>query len=785
MFPAGPAHQEPDAALIAARNPDALDRLIAENTLDIVLQFDRDGRILYASPSCRAAGYAPEEMIGHLGAAFIHPDEVERLLANTRDLADGFNDPTRNRRYRVRMKNGGYRWYEGNPSLTFDATGAVAGSVNIIRDVHDSVLAAEVLAESEARYRLLAEHMSDIVVQLDVDGSIRYVSPSVRALGYTPDELIGQDRSKFIHADEVPRLLDNMAHLRSGVLDRKRDRTHRIRLKDGGFRWFDGAPSPIHDENGAVIGVVNVLRDIHDAKAAEEDLAASEARFRLLADNMGDIVSCYGADGVLTFVSGATQATLGYAPEELIGRNVDALIHPDDLKAAHALYERKRSEGPGVAPFLCQYRMTRKDGSVVWLEAHPRGRFAADGSFVEWQDVVRDIDAHKRLEEDLRTARRAADAATQTKADFLADMSHELRGPLTSIASFARLGRDHPATPLPVRTGLEQIERASVDLVAMVNDILDFSKLEAAQVVFRPNPVAFDELVKGVVDLLHPQAMAKDVPIILANGTQPGRMLSLDAGRVRQVLLNLLGNAVKFTHSGRITVEIEYDTATSRLSVDVRDTGSGIAEERLVDLFDRFTKASDDAGVRTYGGAGLGLAISKAIVEGMGGQISVESKVGRGSCFSFWIPAAPAGDRVEEDEEPASKLRILVAHGDAAVRALVEDSLSNLKVEVVTARDGPAAFKLPARERVDVILTDLALARGQRAALRSLGRPRGGFARTPVLALSADASDALHAQVLGEGFQGLLATPCTPSELTSAIAHVLAVEVGLASPVHS
>jgi PAS domain S-box-containing protein len=638
---------------------------------------------------------------------------------------------------------------------------------------------AEALAASEARYRLLAEHMSDIVVQLDAEGRIQYVSPSVRALGYTPDELIGRDRSEFIHADEVPRLIDNMALLRSGVLDRNRDRTHRIRIKEGGYRWFDGAPSPILDENGAVVGVINVLRDIHETKAAEEVLAASEAHLRLLADNMGDIVACYGRDGVVTFVSGATQATLGYAPEELIGRNVDALIHPDDIDAYNPLYERHVDQGPGAPPFRFEYRMTRKDGSVVWLEAHPRAQYAADGSFLEWQDVIRDITGHKVLEEELRAARRAADAATQTKAEFLADMSHELRGPLTSIASFARLGRDHPEVPAPVRTALDRIENASVDLIGMVNDILDFSKLEAAQVVFRPKPVVVSELIKAAVGFMDTQAKAKDLPIVLADSTLAGLVLFLDAGRVRQVLLNLLGNAVKFTHAGRVTVEVRHDADTSRLSVKVRDTGPGIPADRLGQLFHRFTQVSDDHGVRAYGGAGLGLAISKAIVEGLGGEISVESKVERGSCFSFWIPAPPAGDAFEEDDESTTKLRILVAHADPEVRTSVVNSLATLKVEVLTARDGTTAFRRAAREGIDVILADLELARGDGAALRKLRRGRGLYARIPVLALSPHANEALYAKALAEGFHGLVVTPFTPSELTSAIAHALAVDSGV------
>jgi len=887
-----------------AGDPEARYRLIAENARDLVVQMDREARIVYASPSVRMVGYSPDELIGRRGPEFVHPDDLQRLLDNTAHVLKGGQSDASERRYRFRRKDGGYRWYEGNPSRLVDEAGAVVGHLNILRDVEESVLAAEALAQSEelyrlladnmsnlvvrldadgrisyaspswrtlgyspaevtglqaevfvhpddvpkmhdcvvsilaggagsadghyrmrgndgtyrlyegspspatdgagrivgvvnvlrdvtaqvaalealaaseARYRLLAENMSDIVVTLGVDGRIQYVSPSVRAMGYTPDELIGRDRSEFIHADEVPRLNDNMAHLRSGVLDRRRDRTHRIRLKQGGYRWYDGVPSPITDQNGVVIAVVNVLRDIDEIKAAEEILAASEARYRLLADNMGDIVACYGRDGVPTFVSGATKATLGYEPAELLGRNIGPMFHPDDLAAAEALFQQNVQKGPGSAPFRFEFRMFRKDGSIVWLEAHPRAHYGADGEFLEWQDVIRDITVHKLLEEELWAARRAADAATKTKAAFLADMSHELRGPLSSIASFSRLARDRPAVPVSVRTALQRIESASADLIGMVNDILDFSKLEAAEVVFRMRPVAVSDLVRAAVGLLEPQAQAKDLELLLIDRTPAGLVVSLDQGRVRQVVVNLLGNAIKFTHSGCVTLAVRHDSEKQRLAVSVRDTGPGIPANRVRHLFDRFTQFSDHS-AQSYGGAGLGLAISKAIVESLGGKISVETKPGHGSCFSFWIPAAPATEAFDDDES-ASRLRILVAHADEEISKLVAAALAPLKVEVSTASDGETAFKLAARGGIDVILADLELVRMGGATLWRVGHRGGRQPRIPVVALSSTANDALYAKVLEEGFQGMVATPFTPSDLRSAIIHAFAFDTGLA-----
>ena len=232
--------------------------------------------------------------------------------------------------------------------------------------------------------------------------------------------------------------------------------------------------------------------------------------------------------------------------------------------------------------------------------------------------------------------------------------------------------------------------------------------------------------------------------------------------------MNLLGNAIKFTHLGHVTLAVRHDPDAQRLSVNVRDTGPGIPADSLAHLFDRFTQLND-GGADPYGGAGLGLAISKAIVEGLGGKISVKTKLGQGSTFSFWIPAAPTTN--VHDEEPAPRLRILVAHADEEIRRLVATSLAPLKFEVLTAPDGEAALKLASRGGIDVILADLQLARVNGATLRSLGRRRGRHPRVPVLALSPMTSDEAYAKALEEGFQGLVTTPFTPSELTSAIAH--------------
>jgi PAS domain S-box-containing protein len=640
--------------------------------------------------------------------------------------------------------------------------------------------APKAIAEREAQYRLIAENLRDVILRADLRGRIDYASHSVRkVLGFDPEDLIGSSVPSLVHPDDFTRMTANIDEMLRGDFIPKRERRFRYRCKDGDYRWLQGMPSRIEDEHGNLVALVTCLRDITEQQAAEEALAASEARYRLLADNMTDLMVCSGEDGILTFVSGAAQKILGYEPAELIGRDGTTLVHPDDRESAREQF-RRSLDGPHGEPFRAEYRTRRKDGSYVWVEAHPRGIFDAEGRFVEWQGVVRDITPHKLLEEQLKLAHERADAAAQTKAEILADMGHEIRGPLHSMLGFARLARNSAGLEPPVCAYVAQIEEACRGLLAMVDDILEFSLLEAARVAFRPRPFAVADFARSVLGMVEPQARAKNIELVLADATPPDLIVNVDGDRLRQVVLNLLGNALKFTHVGKVTLEICHDPAIQRLHISVRDTGPGIPVDQLGQLFVRFTQA----GERTSGGAGLGLAICKRLVEGMGGEIRVESEPGRGSCFDFWVSATPStpDEVADHADKNAPRMRVLVADADPAARETAVQALTALGAEVLTAADNQAAVALATREPVDVIVADLALA-GQngRTFLRRMRARRGPNSTTPVLALS-DSHCASMEHAIEIGFQGLVDKPLSPPELTSAIADVLSTARQVRAP---
>jgi CheY-like chemotaxis protein len=320
-------------------------------------------------------------------------------------------------------------------------------------------------------------------------------------------------------------------------------------------------------------------------------------------------------------------------------------------------------------------------------------------------------------------------------------------------------------------------------VLVLVDDILEFSKLEAAQVVFRPRPVRLATFAEACLAQIEPQAHAKNLVLDYIGQAPEDLVLSFDHDRLRQVVLNLVGNAVKFTNRGRISLETAYDVSAQMLTVKVWDTGPGIPVDLMSLLFQRFSQVGD-GGMREHGGAGLGLAISKQIVDAMGGAIGVTSQAGRGSCFWFQVPAPVSAAREVEPEAPAPqpRIRILVADGEAGLADIVADWIGSTNAEVVSAADGEAALKVAARESFDVILINLALpGKDGRTALRQLRARRGPNLATPVLALAGPGDDTTPEAAMEEGFDGLVSKPMSKIEVVSAVIHALALARGAAA----
>jgi signal transduction histidine kinase/ActR/RegA family two-component response regulator len=505
------------------------------------------------------------------------------------------------------------------------------------------------------------------------------------------------------------------------------------------------------------------LRRLREAlDVMPEGLAFYDAADRLIAWNTRYADLCRAA--------GATLVP-GMAFSELLQTECSHGAYPDAAgREDEWLAER------WAAHVRKQDSLTQRMAAGRWLRITERE--TADGGTV---CVSVDITELKRAESQLRQAQAEAQAAAAVKAEFLANMSHELRTPLTSIIGFTGLASEQADLSELTRSYVDRVGDASRALLCTVNDILDFSKLEAGQVTIQPQPVSLRSLTSAALNLFTPQAGAKDLRLTLDDQSGCGDVVvALDPDRIRQILLNLVGNAVKFTKTGGVTLRTRYDPASAMLGIDVVDTGEGIPTDKQDRLFKRFSQV-DGSLTRVQGGTGLGLAICKGLVEAMGGQIGVESQVGEGSRFWFTVPAPaatiakPSSADAGADRTRVVGVRVLVADDHPTNRELARLVLTGVGAEITEAADGEEAARLAFERPFDVILMDLRMPKldGIGALKRVRARP-GPNDATPILAFTADA-DAENRERLAElGFQDVVSKPLEAGVLIASVARAAA-----------
>jgi PAS domain S-box-containing protein len=404
-------------------------------------------------------------------------------------------------------------------------------------------------------------------------------------------------------------------------------------------RVFDTYGDVERDEQGRIVAVLGVVREVTAEVTAETKLKESEAAYRFMAEEATDVISRYGPDGAPVFVSPAIRHVLGYEPEHFLGRSPFEFDHPDDRRTAQAAIANARQGGRTI---MYSHRARHRDGHYVWLES--RVRFVMDPATGEPRGamcVSRDITARKRFEDELSAARERAEQASHTKSRFLANMSHELRTPLNAIIGFSDiLSREMfgPVGNAQYAEYAKLINESGSMLLELINDLLDMSKIEAGKFELHHENIAVDEAIAAGVRMVSGRADEKR--ITLAVRVEPeGLTLSADKRAFKQILINLLSNAVKFTGAGG-RVDVEATAANGRLALLVRDTGIGIPKEALPRLARPFEQASNDP-ARTHGGSGLGLALVKSLTQLHGGALAIASEEGRGTQVTVTLPLVP------------------------------------------------------------------------------------------------------------------------------------------------
>lgn len=578
---------------------------------------------------------------------------------------------------------------------------------------------------------------------------------------------------------------------------------YRIIRPSGEMRWVFAYGQPIADADGNLVALQGACQDITDRKQAEEELRESEERARrtLVEQMLAGVVECDAA-GKFKMVNQRFCEITGYAEAEMLEMGSSDILHPDDLPRIMELKRRLMETGES---FVTEQRYQRKDGSEVWVNTHVSPTRDARGAIEKAVAVVLDITDRKRAERELeqilkqeKAARAEAQAANQSKDEFLTVVSHELRSPLNSILGYARLLRTRPTDTAQIKQTVEIIERNGRMQLQLIEDLLDTARIISGKLKLEIHPVALIGVVTAALEAVRPAAQAKGIEIISDLDPFAGQITG-DPGRLQQVVWNLLSNAIKFTpQSGR--VELCMESVNHHVRITINDTGKGIESEFLPFVFDRF-RQSDSSSARRFGGLGLGLSLVKQLVELHGGTVEAASGgPGCGATFTVTLPqnstqtvAAYEQPRavvqrevrtegaIPLDEVPSlAGVRVLVVDDQEEARQLLTETLSECGAQVTAVSSGVEALAIladpPDGERPSVLTLDINMPGedGYKVLemVRALEAERGVAQadQIPAIALTALGRSEDRLKALAAGFRMHVAKPVEPAELAMVIA---------------
>ncbi|MBI4882215.1 MAG: response regulator [Planctomycetes bacterium] len=643
------------------------------------------------------------------------------------------------------------------------------------------------LGESSAYLQTVIDAIPDPLLAIDRQHRLRLANSA----GLAAAQRAGEDRVLTCHqashgraepcaGGEHPCPLQAVVESRAPVVI---EHVHEDREK--GPRRVEITAAPIFDKDGTIREIIEFSRDVTARVLAEQEVREREETLRTMADSAQEAIIMMDPEGRISFWNRAAEAAFGWPAAEAKGRVLHELIAPAAFHQAYSRgFQAFRQTGRGAAvgktlELSALHRDGREFPVEVSLSAvNLRGAWHAIGS-------VRDITQRKRAEADLVKARDEAESAARAKAAFLANMSHEIRTPMNAVIGMTGLllGTSLDAEQ---RDCVETVRTAGDSLLSLINDILDFSKIESGKLDIEEIEFDLRWVVESVAELLAPRAQEKGLELTCCIEPATEERLIGDPERVRQILVNLAGNAVKFTERGNVDLAVRRASRSGNgvvLRFSVADSGIGIPADRQQAIFEKFTQA-DGSTTRRYGGSGLGLSISRSLVELMHGQIGVDSAPGKGSTFWLTLPfavpecAPPAAARAE-DERPLQGARVLVVDDNAINRRILMQSLAARGCALEEAADGPAGLRLLAEAAdagrpCDALLLDYPTPDMDGEEMLRALRADARHARLQVLLLTSAGDRGAAARFAALGCAACLTKPVRLAALLEALGNALA-----------
>jgi len=773
--------------------PVALSEAMIQTLIDglpVAAFFRLDDRVLMNTCGEAMTGYGRNEITRWsqvFDVLFAHRRE-EFLAAYEAHRAEGFANPCIDR---VRHRNGREIWVDFAGSRFYN------GEIFLLYDITNHVATSEALKKSEERWQFGLEGVGDGLWDWDMLSNKVYFSKRWKSmLGYREDE-VQNDFSEWesrVHPEDKAVAYREIERHVSGET-KVYSVEHRLLAKDGQYRWVLARGNVIAwTSEGKPARMVGTHTDISDRKAAEAALRESEQRWQFALEGSGDGIWDWDAKTNKVFYSPRWKEMLGFEQHE-IGDSLDewkSRVHPDDLAVAMAAINDHLQGRTDI--YTSEHRLQCKDGSYRWIL--DRGKVMSRDAAGKplrvvgtHTDITPRIMAQRELEEksrQLEAARAAAEAANLAKSAFLANMSHEIRTPMTAILGFTELLRETGVNALSHHArldALETIEKNGRHLLGLIADILDISKIEAGKMEVHPAPCEPHAIIGDVAAIIRPRAEQKGLRLVARCLPNLPQSAVTDQMRVRQILMNLLTNAVKFTESGRVElIAGAMDKDHQRyLSFDIIDTGIGMRPDQIEKLFQPFTQV-DGSMTRRHGGTGLGLSISKRMAQLLGGDIRVVSEFGRGTRFTVTVLGnAPLGEEATTiaaatpgatlRAKPLEGMRILLAEDTADTAKLLEVVLKSAGAELLTVENGQLAVDaaLNARasgEPFDLVLMDMQMP--LKDGYQATQELRASNYMGPVVALTAHAMGAERDKCLAAGCSGYISKPVDRKTLVAA-----------------